>query len=243
MSPRDRDEGAFVHQFRRWKSLRPANGESIIMEMLARGPEDDPILMAIRDGVETRGTEFKESQPFDVLKWKLVKACMAMANMRDGGRIVIGCDEREGVPRPSGMTEEHQRSYEPDDLIEAVNTYARPPVILTLRRREFSGLRFVGVEVAPFDRTPVMCINDNLGGKPAPTPAQVLRPGEIYVRSNSRVSTTKVVTPELLAEILEIAAEKRAAEIIGIAQRIGLRMPDNAATQFALERKGFGDFE
>jgi hypothetical protein len=59
----------------------------------------------------------------------------------------------------------------------------------------------------------------------------------------AQISTTKVVTPELLSEVLEIAAEKRAAEIISIAQRIGLRMPDDAATQFARERTDFGDFE
>jgi predicted HTH transcriptional regulator len=208
--------------------------------MLSRDPEDDPILVALRDAVETRVTEFKESQPFDVLRWKLVKACMAMANLRDGGRIIIGCDERDGVPRPSGMSEEHQCSYDQDRLIELVNTYARPPVALTLRRVEFDGLRFVGIEVDPFERSPVMCIIDNLSTKPKPTHTQVLMPGQIYARSNARVSTTKVVTPDLLQEMLENAAWKRAGDIIARAQAAGLRMPDSDAAQFARERDEFG---
>lgn len=208
--------------------------------MLSRDPEDDPILVALRDAVETRVTEFKESQPFDVLRWKLVKACMAMANLRDGGRIIIGCDERDGVPRPSGMSEEHQCSYDQDRLIELVNTYARPPVALTLRRVEFDGLRFVGIEVDPFERSPVMCIIDNLSTKPKPTDTQVLMPGQIYARSNARVSTTKVVTPDLLQEMLENAAWKRAGDIIARAQAAGLRMPDSDAAQFARERDEFG---
>lgn len=220
-----------------------SRSKAFSLESLSRNPDEDPILIALRDGAETRSTEFKESQPFDVLKWKLVKACMAMANLRDGGRIVVGCDERDGVPKPTGTTEKHQHSYDQDNLIEAVNTYARPPVSLTLRRVMFAGLRFVGVEVDPFERTPVMCTKDNKHDSPQPTEKQLLRPGEIYVRSNERISTTKVVTPELLSEVLEIAAEKRAAEIISIAQRIGLRMPDDAATQFARERADFGDFE
>jgi hypothetical protein len=211
--------------------------------MLSRDPENDPILIALRDGVETRATEFKESQPFEILKWKLLKGCMAMANLRDGGRIVVGCDERDGVPRPTGMTDEHQRSYDQDDLITEVNAYARPPVALTLRRVQFDVLRFVGIEVAPFDRAPVMCIKDNLNAKPVLNKKQIMRAGEIYCRSNERIATTKVVTPELLAEILENAAEKRAAEIISLAQRIGLRMPDDAATSFARERADFGDFD
>lgn len=208
--------------------------------MLSRDPEDDPILIALRDGVETRVTEFKESQPFDVLKWKLVKACMAMANLRDGGRIVVGCDERDGVPKPSGMTEQDQRSYDQDALVELVNIYARPPVSLTLRRVQFDGLLFVGIEVSPFERTPVMCRQDNLSKKPPPK--QELHHAEIYIRSNERVSTTRVVTPELLEEILAIAAQKRAAEIITTAQKIGLRMPDSDAAQFARERNEFGGF-
>ena len=212
------------------------------MGMLDRDLEEDPFLIALRDGVETRVTEFKESQPFEVLKWKLVKACMAMANLRDGGRIIVGCDERDGVPVPSGMTEEDQRSYTQDALIELVNKYARPPVSLTLRRVEFDGLLFVGIEVAPFERTPVMCIKHNLNEKPPPTKKQELREAEIYARSNARVSSTKVVTPELLEEILTIAAQKRAAEIIATAQQIGLRMPDSDAAQLAREREQFGGF-
>jgi predicted HTH transcriptional regulator len=212
----------------------------MFVDRLSNDPADDPILVAIRDGVETRVTEFKESQPFDVLKWKLTKACMAMANLRDGGRIIIGCDERNGVPRPSGMPEEHQYSYDQDRLIELVNTYARPPVALTLRRVEFYGLRFVGIEVSPFERTPVMCINDNLSARPKPTETQVLMPGQIYVRSNARVSTTRVVTPDLLEEILENAAWKRAGDIIARAQEAGLRMPDSDAVQFKRERHEFG---
>ena len=210
------------------------------VEMLSRDPKDDPILVALRDAVETRVTEFKESQPFDILRWKLVKACMAMANLRDGGRIIIGCDERDGVPRPSGMSEEHQCSYDQDRLIELVNTYARPPVALTLRRVKFDGLRFVGIEVDPFERSPVMCIIDNLSTKPKPTDTQVLMPGQIYARSNARVSTTKVVTPDLLQEMLENAAWKRAGDIIARAQAAGLRMPDSDAAQFARERDEFG---
>jgi predicted HTH transcriptional regulator len=210
------------------------------VEKLSRDPEDDPILVALRDAVETRVAEFKESQPFDILKWTLVKACMAMANLRDGGRIVIGCDERDGVPRPSGMSEEHQCSYDQDRLIELVNTYARPPVALTLRRVEFDGLRFVGIEVSPFERSPVMCIRDNLSAKPRPTDTQVLMPGQIYARSNARVSTTRVVTPDLLEEMLENAAWIRAGDIIARAQAAGLRMPDSDAAQFSRERDEFG---
>lgn len=218
------------------------DGGDARMGMLDRNPEEDPFLTALRDGVETRVTEFKESQPFDVLKWKLVKACLAMANLRDGGCIIVGCDERDGVPAPSGMSEDDQRSYNQDALIELVNKYARPPVSLTLRRVEFDGRLFVGIQVAAFERTPVMCVKDNLNVKPTPTKSQELREAEIYARSNARVSSTKVVTPELLEEILTIAAQKRAAEIIATAQHIGLRMPDTDATQFAREREQFGGF-
>ena len=50
--------------------------------------------------VELLSVEFKEAQPFSILKYKIVKAIMAMANQRDGGLIVIGVHKKKRCLHP-----------------------------------------------------------------------------------------------------------------------------------------------
>lgn len=185
---------------------------------------DDPVLAAISAGLELRDTEFKESQPFDVLRYKIAKAAIGMANLRDGGRIIIGAHERDGRLRFDGVTPEHEETYNPDLLIEAINHHADPPVNCTVRVvATDDGTRFVAIEVKSFDRTPVFCKNgtpDGVSGR------DKLIKGNIYVRSNERIATTRVVDSELMRELLEIAAERGAAEIVRRAQRVGFSVPN-----------------
>lgn len=186
--------------------------------------DDDPVLVAVRRAVELRGVEFKESQPFETLRYKIVKTAMGMANLRDGGLIIIGPHQREGRLIASGIAQEHEDSYDPDDVIEAINRHARPPVNCSVRIvPEADGRRFVGIEIRSFDRSPVFCKRN--------TPDDINRDdrlveGSLYARSNDRIGTTRVVDPDLMAEILEIAAERRAAEIIQLSQRVGFTMPN-----------------
>ncbi len=152
---------------------------------------NDPVVLALASGVETRSSEFKESQPFDVLKWKIVKSAMAMANLRDGGRIIIGGSERDGATlRLEGVKTEHDADYDNDTIINLVNTHARPPVDLLVRRIAYDGKQFVAIEVRQFSRTPVFCSKPTPSGTPE---KQQLREGDVYVRSNERISTTRAV--------------------------------------------------
>lgn len=197
--------------------------------------ESDSLLSAIAQRVETRSVEYKESQEFSAMKWALPKTVMAMANLRDGGCVIIGIEERTGIAELTGLDPAHERSYNQDDLVALVNRYARPPVSLTMRIVEYEGRRFIGVLVQPFDRVPIIC------GNPMPQEAgrHALKLGEIPARTKDRVSTSKVGDADLVAEILEIAAEKRAAEIISTARRLGLQMPARDRDHFERERAAF----
>jgi len=201
--------------------------------------DDDPIVRALQRPVETRDTEFKESQPFDTLKWRIVKTCMAMANLRDGGRIIIGVSERTGRLEAVGMHPDHESEYNQDDLYAIVNRYARPPVALTLRVVDYDGKRFIAIEIREFSRVPIFCGV----GTPPESGKDQLRVGDIPGRSRDRIATSKIHDVDLVAEVIEVAAEKRAAEIIATAQRIGLRLPPADRDHFAEERRNFGDFD
>jgi predicted HTH transcriptional regulator len=199
--------------------------------------DDGPLIQALNFGVETRSTDFKESQPFETLQWDLVRHVMAMANLREGGRIIIGVSERDGQPSRDGILAEHEAGYDQDILYNLVNSYARPPVSLTLRIVPFEGKRYVYIAVEPFTETPVVCVKGSRkDGKVR------LDPGDIVARSLDCIGTTRIVNAELMADILRIAAEKRAASIVALAQRLGFRLPDADAALFERERLDFGDF-
>lgn len=194
----------------------------------------DPAIAALSAGVELRNTEFKESQPFDVLRWKIIKTAMAMANLRDGGQIIIGAHQRNGPLELDGIHADCEATYDADDVLEAINKFANPPVTATVRVMLFDERRFVVIQVAPFERTPVICRRGTPDGV-----SDVMRRGDIFVRSRDRIATTRLVDDDLMAELVEVAAERRAAQIIGTAQRAGLRMPEHDAVAFAREREGF----
>lgn len=198
---------------------------------------NDPVVTAIRRLVELRDTEFKESQPFEWLRYKIAKAAMGMANLRDGGLIVIGVSQRDRL-MATGVTAEHEATYDPDNVIEAINRHARPPVDCTVRVVNVDGANYVGIEVRTFDRSPIFCKRSTPDGTPD---ADKLIEGCVYARCNDRIGTTRVVDPDLMAEILEIAAERGAAKIVRVARQVGLQMPNDARDEILRRLDGILD--
>jgi predicted HTH transcriptional regulator len=192
----------------------------------------DAALRAIRNLHEERDKEFAESQPFDVLKWKLITTSMAMANLRDGGSIIIGISQRDPHFAPTGMSEAHLNGYDPDNVIAAINKYAKPPIPLAVYKLEEAGRAFLVIDAAPFKRTPIMCSKG-----PPDDSGQKFKAGDIFARTLDRISTSRIVDLDLM----ELASENRAAEIVATAQRIGLRLPSTDIESFARERADFGD--
>lgn len=162
---------------------------------------------------------------------------MAMANLRDGGRIIIGVEDNPLVA--TGIKPEHEGEYRQDAIYQLVSRYTRHQVDLAVISLVESGKRFIGIEIAGFDRTPIFCN--------VPTPNEAgsdgLRVGDLPGRDFGRIATTRVHDPDLVEEIFEVAAEKRARSIIAQAQRIGLTLPDGDAVRFEKERRDFGEFE
>ncbi len=215
------------------------------MQPSAGSQAQDLILDVLRRPVETRDTEFKRSTPFEALKWKLLKTCLAMANLREGGRIIVGVAEEAGVPVLVGMDPTHEGGYTQDIVYSFVNRHARPRVDLRLRIVEFEGKRFVGIDVRSFVRVPVFC-----GVKTPPDAGDDgMRVGDIPGRTMERISTSKLYDADVVAEIIEVAVEKRVAEVIAMLMRAGAgqlggsrKAEEDDDEQFARERREFGDF-
>jgi predicted HTH transcriptional regulator len=178
----------------------------------------DRVRAALDTCVESQGLEFKESAELQALQLKLVKTAMAMANLRDGGLIIIGVGQRTGTWERTGIRDEDLATYDVDDLSDAINRYASPPVAVDLVLVLHESARFLTIQVREFRETPVVCKRD--GG-----PGSGLKQGFVYLRPAGTARTSEVRTADEMHDLLDLAAEKRARRILETARRIGFELP------------------
>lgn len=179
---------------------------------------------------ESTNIDFKASAAWDDLKLQLIRTVMAMANLRDGGIIVIGASESGDIWDLTGIQPEHLATYDVDDVVDSVNKYASPPVRLEMVIVTYQNeKRFLALQVHEFSGTPVVCKQN------APDGNKKLSAGEVYVRPFGKPRTTKVLSADEMHELLELAAEKRARRLLEVAHRVGLRSPEAAAQRFDQE--------
>jgi predicted HTH transcriptional regulator len=182
----------------------------------------DRVHDALDTCVESENVEFKESADATTLQHKLIRTAMAMANLRDGGVIIIGASERGESWNLTGILDEHLGSYDADELTDAINRFASPPIAVNLILVPYrEGPRFLALQVREFGETPIVCRRDG-------PPGAQLKQGVLYVRPAGRPRTSEVRTAEEMHDLLDLAAEKRARRILETARRIGLETPTPA---------------
>lgn len=165
---------------------------------MAELPRD--LLEYVRHGREERNLEYKER-----LDWskkedqhKLVKAALAMGNIRDGGVIALGV-RADGFP--VGLAEAEATPFQHDALAPVVNEYAEPYSDLTVtvgHDPDDPDRWFVVIQVREFDEYPVICKRDGID----------LRRGALYTRSTKMHASAEVSSVAEMKEILDLAAEK-----------------------------------
>jgi predicted HTH transcriptional regulator len=165
--------------------------------------------------VESQAIDFKESAPWDGLRYKIIKSAMAMGNLRDGGAIIIGAGERGSEWDLSGITDEDLATYKVDEIIDSINRYASPPMAVQVVVVQYRSERFLVINVREFAETPFVCKKNGPDGSG-------LRQAALYVRPPGMAKTTQIRAAEELHDLLNLAAEKRARSIIETARRIGL---------------------
>jgi predicted HTH transcriptional regulator len=173
--------------------------------------------------------EFKRSGDFASLQYRITKTAMAMANLRDGGMVIIGVaqdQQRQFVVE--GIDATNEASFVQETVYDFVNRYASPPVELRVLPLEHGGKRFIIMDIQPFERTPVVCKRNTPDGMPA---NDQLRSGDFFVRTGSPVSTQRVQSDAMMHEVLEFAVIRRLAEM----QRIQRAALASGAAQNAFD--------
>ena len=131
-------------------------------------------LEALLSGAEeTDALEFKGAVAWD--KHLFVKALLAMANIIDGGRIVVGLED--GTCARLGLSDDQVRTFQIEEMRDQIAPYADPRVVFRLEvAADAEGKQFIIIEVQAFEDVPVICKRDGPD----------IRAGTIYFRSRTR---------------------------------------------------------
>jgi predicted HTH transcriptional regulator len=204
----------------------------------SRGHVEQRAIEALEFPAELAGVEFKGNYDFETLKFKITKTAMALANLRDGGQIIVGVsqdDSRNFVVE--GITPTNVQSFIHEVVYEFVNRYASPPVELRVLQVPFEGKEFAVISVSPFERTPVVCRRNTPDGTPK---ADQMHEGAFYVRTTDRVGTERVKTAAMMSDLLELATVRRMAEQDRLRREAGLEA--RSRSDFDDEVKDIDDF-
>ena len=150
----------------------------------------------------------------DVLEFKtamdwhksLIRDILAMANVQDGGRIVVGIDD--GTLARVGLTPEQLATYDREAIQDQVAHFADPRVEFRIDKvADRNGFQFVVIEVRPFETIPVVCRRDGAG----------LNEGDIYSRSRTgRPASARVKSSADMRDIIEVAITRSRRRLAGI---------------------------
>jgi len=185
----------------------------------------DRVYSALDRCQESQAIDFKESADWNSLKWRLIRTVMAMGNLRDGGIIVIGASERGDDWELTGIEQAHLSTYDIDDIIDAINKYASPPMQVEIVRVKYrNDKEFLAFQIKEFEHSPYVC------KKNGPDEVGLLFEGEAYIRPPGKPQTKKVTNAQEMDDLLELAAEKRARSMIETSRRIGF-VPSPSNTQ------------
>ncbi|HEY1607557.1 MAG TPA: ATP-binding protein [Allosphingosinicella sp.] len=135
---------------------------------------DTQELEALLTGAEETDTlEFKGAVAWD--RSLFVKDILAMANVIDGGRIVVGVEDKNF--ERAGLTDEQLASYTIDQMRDGIAPFADPRVVFRIEKVSDTAERnYVVIEVSPFEDVPVICHRDGAD----------VTAGTIYFRSRTR---------------------------------------------------------
>jgi len=186
---------------------------------------------------EDRRREFKCSAPWEDLKWKVARAALAMANIRDGGLVIVGVQDDGAGCVATGMTEDHLRTFDDDEIKSFINRHADPYVNCSIHRTIVDGKRFLVIEVSEFDDLPVVCKRSANDAKNR----AILQNGGIYTRSYQKPESCLVQSQTEMRELVDIAVERGIRRFLSLVDRSNLSVHPNPSDmdRFDEERAEF----
>lgn len=176
---------------------------------------DEDFIQIIGLRHELSGVEFKSPGPMtnSRLVAQVVRAILGMCNRRDGGAVIIGVEENQGVPNPVGLAEGDLAEWNYDDFADQVARYADPSASFGMEVKEYDGNSYLVIEVEEFSDILVLCKRSY---------DDVLQDGACYVRPRRKPETSSIPTQADMRDLLDLAIEKGVTRFLERARRVGL---------------------
>jgi predicted HTH transcriptional regulator len=174
----------------------------------------------ITAGRESRALDYKGPRTWDVNRSSVIKTSLAMANLRDGGVIVVGVEEATADPgvrvyETPGLSPEQQQTYDEETIRAAINAFADPHISIDAHHYTFDSKQFVLITVSEFDTVPI--VTRRGGGD--------IRRGAIYTRT-TKPENVEVPDSAHMREILDLAMEKALERQGRALSRLGVSLPE-----------------
>jgi predicted HTH transcriptional regulator len=188
---------------------------------------------ALRDRIDTaldllsegRNIDFKESQAYDVLKIKIIKAALAMPNVRNGGLVIIGVSERHDEWSLDGIDPGHLATYDVDKILGQIHSHASPEVRVSIVTHHKDGKDYLVLAMHEIESDVVVCRKNGPAGSG-------IEKGRVYTRPAGKAQSRMVESAEEMREVTDLATEKKARQIIAVSGRIGMVPAVDAEAQF-----------
>lgn len=149
---------------------------------------------------------------------KVARAVMAMGNLRYGGVVCLGIDDKRISEMQPGLSAAQVAQWtDYDRVTTALARYTDPPVGLhPAPHRLSSGVDVVVLEVDEFADVPHVCRKDY---------SDELQEGAIYVRPRGMPKSIPVPDAREMRDLLEIATDKALREFLRRAREVGVPLP------------------
>lgn len=215
---------------------------------------------------ETMNVDFKAAMTWEgVARAELAEDIVAMANVRNGGTILVGVAEGDdGKASVEGITDQQSASFDPTKVCDYIAGYFQPPVSVRIERPKIGDRQIVAICVLEFETTPVICVND---GPPKLTSTgkekRAFYAGNLIVRTPAAKSEA-IRTADDMQALVRLAITKTSNALLTDIRRIIEGGPPEAAVSaqpferdltmwrdalmsravlWSQQRPGFGRFE
>jgi hypothetical protein len=182
---------------------------------------------------ESKQIEFVSSADWQSVSTKIAKTAIAMSNNREGGIIIVGVADSRTSTSLTGVTESSILSYDTEAIREFVAKYSSPIVEINCFLHAKDSKQFIAIVVEPFEETPTIVKKDAPDGVSG---SHSFRRGDFLVRTDGKPESRRVLDEREMHAVIEFAAERRSQRLLDVAQRVGLKMPDNSQAAFERER-------
>ncbi|MBA3842882.1 MAG: putative DNA binding domain-containing protein [Actinobacteria bacterium] len=154
---------------------------------------------------------------------KIARAALGMGNLRDGGYVVIGIDDKRQTAMLPGLTEVDLASWlNYDNVADGLARFSDPPLRFDVAKRSLSsGAEVALLRVEEFEDVPHLCTRDS--------GLDTTRRGALYIRSRKSPATTEIALSSELRDILSLSTQKALRDFVQTAGRAGLTVSERQA--------------